>query len=224
MVSIQYLPTRPERRNSPFNLVGETVRYLLSAPPSPNDRKHQIRLIWGNGLSFDIWEKFQVCLSSCAVGVVLSILYILFDIWNTRNVSASLKWESFSQAPRGYLRLLHTVGAALVLELLGIMDGFYARNFMTYTYLSKLMRNRMIFSDLPRQVLPNGGLTMKAGRFSSSCLQKKRGLATGVPRRLQTRNWPETSSRKGISITALEMHSGGILMAYGILWTALVSV
>lgn len=41
-------------------IVGEIVRYLLSAPPSPNDRKHQIRLIWGNGLGSDVWQRFQV--------------------------------------------------------------------------------------------------------------------------------------------------------------------
>lgn len=40
--------------------VGELVRYLLSAPPSPNDRKHQIRLIWGNGLSPELWKKLEV--------------------------------------------------------------------------------------------------------------------------------------------------------------------
>ncbi|KAK2763732.1 putative NRPS-like protein biosynthetic cluster [Arachnomyces sp. PD_36] len=48
-----------DSKSTIFLYVGETVRYLLSAPPSANDRKHQIRLIWGNGLSADIWEKFQ---------------------------------------------------------------------------------------------------------------------------------------------------------------------
>ncbi|KXX74844.1 Isopenicillin N epimerase component 1 [Madurella mycetomatis] len=41
------------------SLFGELVRYLLSAPPSPNDRRHQIRLIWGNGLSPELWTQFQ---------------------------------------------------------------------------------------------------------------------------------------------------------------------
>lgn len=78
MVGIQNLPTSPEERNSPFNLVGETVRYLLSAAPHPNDRKHQIRLIWGNGLNLDIWEKFQVCILCCTVGDCLKLLCAFF--------------------------------------------------------------------------------------------------------------------------------------------------
>jgi hypothetical protein len=41
-------------------VVGELVRYLLSAPPSENDKKHKIRLIWGNGLSPELWDRFQV--------------------------------------------------------------------------------------------------------------------------------------------------------------------
>ncbi|GAO16042.1 uncharacterized protein UV8b_02311 [Ustilaginoidea virens] len=42
-----------------FVYVGELVRYLLSAPPSSNDKKHQIRLVWGNGLSPELWSNFQ---------------------------------------------------------------------------------------------------------------------------------------------------------------------
>ncbi|KAG5970585.1 Isopenicillin N epimerase component 1, partial [Claviceps digitariae] len=38
---------------------GELVRYLLSTPPSPNEKKHQIRLIWGNGLSPELWPRVQ---------------------------------------------------------------------------------------------------------------------------------------------------------------------
>ncbi|KAG6002228.1 Isopenicillin N epimerase component 1 [Claviceps maximensis] len=39
--------------------VGELVRYLLSAPPSPDDKRHQVRLIWGNGLSPELWPRVQ---------------------------------------------------------------------------------------------------------------------------------------------------------------------
>ncbi|KAG5934007.1 Isopenicillin N epimerase component 1 [Claviceps sorghi] len=42
-----------------FVYVGEIVRYLLSAPPSPNDKRHQIRLIWGNGMSPELWSRVQ---------------------------------------------------------------------------------------------------------------------------------------------------------------------
>ncbi|KAJ5247697.1 Isopenicillin N epimerase component 1 [Penicillium chermesinum] len=42
-----------------FVYVGETARYLLSAPPSPDDKNHNIRAIYGNGLRPDIWARFQ---------------------------------------------------------------------------------------------------------------------------------------------------------------------
>ena len=40
--------------------VGELIRYLLSAPASPKDRQHRVRLVWGNRLSPELWTKFQV--------------------------------------------------------------------------------------------------------------------------------------------------------------------
>ncbi|KAK2827822.1 hypothetical protein FQN49_007309 [Arthroderma sp. PD_2] len=43
-----------------FVYVGEIIRYLLSPPPSPQDRNHKIRCIYGNGLRPDIWEQFRV--------------------------------------------------------------------------------------------------------------------------------------------------------------------
>ncbi|KIX09565.1 uncharacterized protein Z518_00645 [Rhinocladiella mackenziei CBS 650.93] len=40
--------------------VGETLRYLLAAPPQPDDRaKHHVRLAFGNGLRPDIWDRFR---------------------------------------------------------------------------------------------------------------------------------------------------------------------
>lgn len=46
--------------------VGETCRYLLAAPPELDpvtgenmDKKHSIRLAFGNGLRPDIWDKFR---------------------------------------------------------------------------------------------------------------------------------------------------------------------
>ncbi|KAG5993015.1 Isopenicillin N epimerase component 1 [Claviceps spartinae] len=42
-----------------FVYVGEVVRYLLSVPPSPNEKNHRIRLIWGNGLSPELWNRVQ---------------------------------------------------------------------------------------------------------------------------------------------------------------------
>ncbi|KAL9033822.1 MAG: hypothetical protein Q9214_007328, partial [Letrouitia sp. 1 TL-2023] len=42
-----------------FVYVGETLRYLLAASPSPLDKEHKVRLAWGNGLRPDVWKKFQ---------------------------------------------------------------------------------------------------------------------------------------------------------------------
>lgn len=39
--------------------VGETVRYLLNAPPGPYDRDHRMRCVFGNGLRPDVWERFK---------------------------------------------------------------------------------------------------------------------------------------------------------------------
>jgi fatty-acyl-CoA synthase len=42
-----------------FQYIGELCRYLLKAPPNPNERKHRLRLACGNGLRADIWPTFQ---------------------------------------------------------------------------------------------------------------------------------------------------------------------
>ncbi|KAL3865943.1 hypothetical protein ACJMK2_043287 [Sinanodonta woodiana] len=39
--------------------IGELCRYLLAVPESPEDGKHCIRVMVGNGLRQDIWERFQ---------------------------------------------------------------------------------------------------------------------------------------------------------------------
>lgn len=40
--------------------VGETLRYLLTAPPRPDDStRHHVRLAFGNGLRPDVWDKFR---------------------------------------------------------------------------------------------------------------------------------------------------------------------
>lgn len=42
-----------------FVYVGETARYLLAAPPSPLDRDHRLKCMFGNGMRPDVWLKFQ---------------------------------------------------------------------------------------------------------------------------------------------------------------------
>ncbi|KAK4248970.1 Isopenicillin N epimerase component 1 [Corynascus novoguineensis] len=41
-----------------FVYVGETLRYLLAAPPSPLDKQHNVHSIFGNGLRPDVWHRF----------------------------------------------------------------------------------------------------------------------------------------------------------------------
>lgn len=42
-----------------FLYVGETLRYLLAAPPSPDDKAHSARAAYGNGCRPDVWTRFQ---------------------------------------------------------------------------------------------------------------------------------------------------------------------
>jgi len=42
-----------------FQYIGELCRYLVQSPPRPSETQHRIRLCCGNGLSADVWERFQ---------------------------------------------------------------------------------------------------------------------------------------------------------------------
>jgi fatty-acyl-CoA synthase len=42
-----------------FQYIGELCRYLVNSPPHPQETRHRIRLCCGNGLSADIWERFE---------------------------------------------------------------------------------------------------------------------------------------------------------------------
>ncbi|KAI2466274.1 fatty acid transporter [Annulohypoxylon bovei var. microspora] len=48
-----------ESRATWFVYVGETLRYLLAAPPSPRDKDHNVHSIYGNGLRPDVWKAFR---------------------------------------------------------------------------------------------------------------------------------------------------------------------
>ena len=43
-----------------FVYIGELCRYLVNQPPSERERKHKVRLIFGNGLRPDVWRKVRV--------------------------------------------------------------------------------------------------------------------------------------------------------------------
>ncbi len=42
-----------------FQYIGELCRYLLNAPPHPDETRHRLRLACGNGLRADVWTSFQ---------------------------------------------------------------------------------------------------------------------------------------------------------------------
>jgi citronellyl-CoA synthetase len=46
-------------RATAFVYIGELCRYLMNQPPHPDDRKHSVRRICGNGLRPDIWKAFK---------------------------------------------------------------------------------------------------------------------------------------------------------------------
>jgi len=48
-----------DSRSTWITYVGETARYLLAAPPSPLDKDHNVRGMYGNGLRPDVWIKFR---------------------------------------------------------------------------------------------------------------------------------------------------------------------
>lgn len=39
--------------------VGEVCRFLCAAPTSPLERKHRVRMAYGNGMRPDVWERFR---------------------------------------------------------------------------------------------------------------------------------------------------------------------
>lgn len=42
-----------------FNYIGEICRYLYNQPPNPNDRRHSVYKIAGNGLRPEMWKEFK---------------------------------------------------------------------------------------------------------------------------------------------------------------------
>ncbi|KAF2636403.1 fatty acid transporter-like protein [Massarina eburnea CBS 473.64] len=47
-----------DSNSTAFVYVGETARYLLANPPNELDKKHNVRVMFGNGMRPDVWSRF----------------------------------------------------------------------------------------------------------------------------------------------------------------------
>ncbi|KAI9375820.1 hypothetical protein BJX61DRAFT_539408 [Aspergillus egyptiacus] len=65
-----------------FVYVGEAARYLLAAPEGPMDKEHRVRLMYGNGLRPDIWEKFRRRFGVAEVGEFFNSTEGIFALFN----------------------------------------------------------------------------------------------------------------------------------------------
>jgi len=65
-----------------FVYVGETARYLLAAPPSPQDKVHKVRCMYGNGLRPDVWEAFRERFGVAEVGEFFNSTEGIFGLFN----------------------------------------------------------------------------------------------------------------------------------------------
>lgn len=55
----KFWPEVKSTNTTVIQYVGETLRYLLAAPPSPEDKNHKVRMAFGNGLRPDVWKPFK---------------------------------------------------------------------------------------------------------------------------------------------------------------------
>jgi len=78
--------------------VGETLRYLLSAPPD-DSVKHHVRLAVGNGLRPDIWERFQQRFGVETIAEFYGATESVFASWN-------LSQNSYASGAIGQVGLL----------------------------------------------------------------------------------------------------------------------
>ncbi|KAK5123283.1 hypothetical protein LTR85_002713 [Meristemomyces frigidus] len=54
-----FMKTAAETKATVVQYIGEMCRYLVSSPPTPYDRAHNVRLAFGNGMRPDVWQKFK---------------------------------------------------------------------------------------------------------------------------------------------------------------------
>ncbi len=72
-----------------LHYVGETCRYLLSAPPSPLDKQHKIHAAFGNGLRPDVWEPFKERFDITTIYEIYAATEAPASFWNSSSNSFS---------------------------------------------------------------------------------------------------------------------------------------
>ena len=55
----QYMRQVSQTKATGIHYIGEMCRYLVSSPPSPYDRAHNVRFAFGNGMRLDVWQPFK---------------------------------------------------------------------------------------------------------------------------------------------------------------------
>lgn len=90
----QFWPEVRRNNVTVIQYVGETLRYLLAAPPSSDDRNHHVRMAFGNGLRGDVWARFK---ARFGIDTVMEIYGA------TEGIAATLNWNgnSFSDGAIG---------------------------------------------------------------------------------------------------------------------------
>ncbi|EPS42220.1 hypothetical protein H072_3957 [Dactylellina haptotyla CBS 200.50] len=93
--------------------VGETCRYLLAAPPSPDDKNHKVTKAFGNGLRGDIWKQFRERFGIQTIGEFYGATESVSATWNLNTGD----WGVGSIGVQGTLLNLMTRGATAVVDL-----------------------------------------------------------------------------------------------------------
>jgi len=65
-----------------FQYIGELCRYLLAAGQTPDEQRHRLRLICGNGLSAEVWTAFQARFAIPAVLEFYAATEASFSLYN----------------------------------------------------------------------------------------------------------------------------------------------
>lgn len=55
----RFWPEVAQGRATIIQYVGELCRYLLNGPKNEHERKHCVKMAWGNGMRPDVWEPFR---------------------------------------------------------------------------------------------------------------------------------------------------------------------